>query len=347
MLDNSQYEDVMRIVATVYRLLLFLCVASSCSKGPKRQQEAHWMAPGGKPKVLCTTAFVAHLVQAVGGDDVECLTLIQGASDPHSYQLVKGDDEKMQRADLIFFSGLGLEHGPSLANNLHGNPQAIGLGEYVLAHHPEEIIYLDHAFDPHIWMDISLWQKSIPCIVQALEEVIPTKKEVTSQRAEALAARLSRLHEELSSELHAIDPVRRYLVTTHDAFHYFARAYLATPTERAENTWQERAVAPEGLAPDSQLSTADIQRLVDHILCHDIGVLFAESNISRASIRKVADAVGKKGRALTIASDALYADSMGGAHSGAGTYEELMRHNTRLICTHLRQGVSTGMGVSR
>src|SRR5438046_7154303 len=119
---------------------LFLLLLTACSDISKRETSnhlSHWMSANGKVRVLCTTAMVADLVQEVGGDLIDCLILIQGESDPHSYQLVKGDDEKFQRADLIFYSGLGLEHNPSVASLLQSNAKAFALGEYIRLHRPD------------------------------------------------------------------------------------------------------------------------------------------------------------------------------------------------------------------
>jgi manganese/zinc/iron transport system substrate-binding protein len=319
-------------------IMLFLALLACCSPatGPKKNQQfVDWMAPNGKFKVLCTNAFISDLVRTVGDDVIDCLTLIQGQSDPHSYQLVKGDDEKMKRADKIFFNGLGLEHGPSLAHNLHKNPKAIALGDYLLMHYPKEVISVDHTFDPHVWMDVSLWQKTIPCIVHELSNALPQHQAQFQERGLALSAQLSKLHEEMRTCLQSIEASKRYLVTTHDAFNYFTRAYLAQIDEQNNNNWQVRCRAPEGLAPDSQLSTADIQRLVDHLLRYHIQVVFAESNVSRASIGKMVDAVAKHGQEIKIADRPLYADAMGPLGSECVTYMGLMRYNMRIISENL------------
>ena len=92
----------------IISLLLSLLVVG-CSSSPKKGELREWMEPSGKLKVLATTAFVQDLVQKVGGDHIDTLTLIKGDLDPHSYQLVKGDDEKLGFANLIFYNGLGLE----------------------------------------------------------------------------------------------------------------------------------------------------------------------------------------------------------------------------------------------
>src|SRR5689334_19504873 len=111
----------------ITRLLYCLCLLWGCTSS--HDSKASRWGNTGKLKVLCTTSMVQKMVEGVGGEYVDCIALIQGESDPHSYQLVKGDDDKLAEADLLFFNGLGLEHGPSLASFLDTSPKAYALGE--------------------------------------------------------------------------------------------------------------------------------------------------------------------------------------------------------------------------
>ena len=149
---------------------------SSCSteRHQKRQvQFREWMRDNGKIKVLNTTGMINDLVKQIGGEHVDTLILIHEALDPHSYQLVKGDDEKLTFAQLIFYSGLGLEHGPSLHHYLQQNPKAISLGDLIERDNPGLVISVNGQKDPHIWMDVSLWAKAIPFIVDSLSRHDP------------------------------------------------------------------------------------------------------------------------------------------------------------------------------
>jgi len=319
-------------------VLLFLpfIFTFSCQRNEKAEELAQWMSDSGKLKVLCTTAMVGDLVKQVGGDDVDCFILIQGESDPHSYQLVKGDDEKFLRADLIFYNGLGLEHGPSLAHNLAGNPKAHALGDYLLKEEPASLLVVDGVRDPHVWMDVSLFSKTIPFIADMLAQKEPAKKSAFFEREKAVRQHLMDVHDSLVRLLHELPSEKRYLVSTHDAFNYFARAYLADDNEKKEGFWR-RCQAPEGLAPDSQLSTQDITRLLDHLIRYNIHCLFAESNVSQDSIRKLLDASQKKGHAVRIASSPLYGDAMGRSGSDGDSYEKMMQHNATTIKKELEQ----------
>src|SRR5262245_55176684 len=98
----------------MYKYLALLCLILISCGGTNNDNSKDWNAKNGKVKVLGTTAMITDLVKQIGGDRIDVITLIQGELDPHSYQLVKGDDEKLKTADLIIYSGLNLEHGPSL-----------------------------------------------------------------------------------------------------------------------------------------------------------------------------------------------------------------------------------------
>jgi len=325
-----------RLLALIVGLFLFITTACYQSSSNSNQTNlALWMSDNGKIKVLCTTAMIADLVQFIGDKDIDCLTLIQGESDPHTYQLVKGDDEKFARADIIFYNGLGLEHGPSLSNQLKDNPNAFAVADYIQKVRPEAIVQINSSIDPHIWMDISLWKESVPFISQVLVKAVPERSKEIQERATILTLKLDQVHKEVIQRLHTVPETSRYLVSSHEAFNYFARAYICPEEELVTEKWTERVMAPEGLAPDSQLSTADIKRLVDHIITFRVATVFAESNVSRDSLKKLVDACGKKGFVVHICESPLYADAMGPRGSSADSYTGMIVHDSQVIADEL------------
>jgi manganese/zinc/iron transport system substrate-binding protein len=324
--------SVLLIFSLCFLFLLFSCTSKEGSSHTSQE----WMKPNGKVKALSTIAMIDDLVRQVGGEYVDSISLIRDGLDPHSYQLVKGDNEKLVFADLIFYNGLGLEHGPSLQTYLRKNAKAIPLGDQLMKENPALILHYQDQLDPHIWMDVSLWTKTLPYIVQALSAKDPAHADVYRQRAAALEIELKALHQEIKNEMLAIPESQRYLVTSHDAFNYFTRAYLAENNEKTQAQWQRRFAAPEGLAPDSQLSTTDIQSIIDYLHQNHIHVLFPESNVSRDSINKIVNAGKSKGLELKIAQEPLYADAMGVPGSDGDTYIKMIRHNSKTIASYLR-----------
>lgn len=314
-----------------------ILIAACTSDSQHRQEEMErFRSKDGKVKVLSTIAMIGDLVKQIGGDHIDSLTLLRGDLDPHSYQLVKGDDEKLSYADIIFYNGLGLEHGPSLQHYLETSPKAIGLGNKLMSQNPETILRIQGQLDPHIWMDVSLWSQIIPFIVDALSAKDPEHAQDFEKNGQLLTEELLKTHEKIKSQLNQISPEKRYLVTSHDAFNYFARVYLATDDERQNKTWMNRFAAPEGLAPESQLSALSIQQIIDHLRKYKIQVIFPESNVSKDSIRKIVSSGKEKGLNITIATCCLYADAMGEPGSDADTYQKMVEHNAQWITQHLK-----------
>ena len=315
----------MSLFKKVFLALTFCLVFSNCSNAGNRLKE--WMKDSEKPHVLSTTAQIGDLVAEIGGGRVEALVLIQGDLDPHSYELVKGDDEKFFRADLIFYNGLGLEHGASLSSLLRSNPKTIPIGEKIVAAQPTRILKKGDVIDPHIWMDISLWKEAIVPIIDHLSAIDPEGAPYYRERGEALALKMDQTHIYVKELLQKVPSSKRYLITSHDAFRYFARSYLAEPEE---TDWALRFTAPEGLAPDGQLNPYDIQRIIDFLKQKQVSVLFPETNVSRDSIRKIASAGKELGLEIKICTEPLYGDSMSGL-----SYLEMMQKNGEVISRYL------------
>lgn len=317
------------------RLLLSLVLLVGCSqKEPKQLSPMdHFMSQNGKAKILSTTGIVDDLVGQIGGDYIDHISLITGELDPHSYELVKGDDEKMDFAQLIFFSGLGLEHGASLQYRLQHHPKAVSLGGAIVAQNPDALLKVDAVADPHIWMDISLWAQAIDPIVEALSQLDKDHADQFKQNAEIVRANMLSTDEKIKNWMIQVPAEKRYLVTSHDAFNYFTRRYLSA---HSEEEWQPRFAAPEGLSPEGQLSTSHIAQIIDHLSRYQIHVVFPESNVSRDSLKKIAMACQEKGLPVKISQEVLYGDAMGAKGSGADSYLSMMTHNAEVMVKELK-----------
>lgn len=304
-------------------------ISISCFKAsPRGEKLKAWMEEGKEIRVLSTIAQIDDVVKEVGGSRVQSWTLVYGDLDPHSYELVKGDNEKFSRADLVFYNGLNLEHGASLSSILQSSSKAISVGDAVAKAHPELILEREKIQDPHLWMDISLWKHIIDPVTEALSRVDPEGASQYRANADRLLRQMEIQHEKLFSQMQMVPKEKRYLLTTHDAFRYFARAYLA---EGEENSWETRFAAPEGLAPEGQLSSSDIQAMIDFLKKNEIHVLFPESNLSQDSIRKIASAGKEMGLDVHVCMEPLYGDSMGNL-----SYFEMMQKNGDVMERNLK-----------
>ncbi len=318
-------------MARIGWILWGLVVLVGCSSPRAPSDLENWSKNKGKLKVLSTTAMIDDLVGEIGGDRVDHITLIFGEIDPHSYELVKGDSEKFILANLIFYNGLGLEHGASLHYQLKSHSHAVALGDLIFQKFPKEEIRVDEQIDPHIWMDISLWSLAIDPIVQALIREDPEGREVYLKNAEVLLKKMMLAHKAVYDRLQSIPQEKRYIVTSHDAFNYFTRAYLALPDEIENGAWRNRFDAPEGLAPEGQLSASDIQQVINHLIKYHVTTVFPESNVSQDSLKKVIHACSKKGLVVTLSKEVVYGDAMGPALSDANTYLKMIEYDASVL----------------
>jgi len=316
----------------IYLLALCPILFFACSKKEPRAPSSieMWMENNGKVKVLSTTAMIDDLVMRIGGEYIDHISLIVGDLDPHTYELVKGDEEKFTCAHVVFGNGLGLEHGASVHYHLHKHPHAIFLGDVIEKKHPGAILQKKGQKDPHVWMDVSLWAEAIEPIVRTLSEVDPQHAPLYLENGKTMFQEMQETHKRIQEKLRKIPSEKRFLVTSHDAFNYFARSYLSEESEKEEG-WQDRFVAPEGLAPDGQLGARDIQKVIDYLYAHQVHVLFPETNVSRDSLKKIVSSCKELGLDVTISKDPLYGDAMGSKGSDADSYMKMIEHNASVL----------------
>lgn len=314
-----------------YSIICFLALFGffSCSTNPEKRAPSKlemWMEKNGKIKVLATTPIIEDLARRLGGNEIDVISLIEGDIDPHSYEIVKGDGEKIAYAQIIFANGLSLEHSASMSHQFKAHPNVIFLGDEVLKMHPQEMIFIDKQVDPHIWMDPLLWKACIDPIINGLKEIDRNHNSYYDERATETKLAFDAAHQNIVQIISQIPPERRYLVTSHDAFNYFTRRYLALN----HTNWKDHALAIQGLAPDEQISPLEIAAVVNYVFEHKIPVLFPERNLSRDSLTKVIDICRQKGVKVHLAEDVLYGDTMGGNH-----YFEMLIHNANVMCSNL------------
>ena len=291
--------------------------------------------PKDKIHVLSTTSIIDNIVAKIGKDRIFREVLIAQDLDPHSYELVKGDDEKFFNACIIFANGLGLEHGASLRYQLEHHHNVLFLGEEIRSLAPNSILDVDGQVDPHIWMDVGLWKKAVMPIANALSKMDPEGEKLYLQNALELEEQMEVLDREIKTIVQAVSPEKRYIVSTHDAFQYFAKTYLSIDEEKETLGWKNRFASPEGIAPEGQLSAIDIRTIVEYLQRHQVRVLFPESNVNQDSLIKIKSVCEEMGMLVRISPSFLYSDSLGGIKSPASDYFSMMRYNAEVLCREL------------
>jgi len=320
--------------------IILISLFCSCNReiSDRQKEVTGWMEENGKKKILCTTEFISCLVEQVGGQYVDSLALIWGEHNPHSYQLVKGDGEKFERADLIFFNGLGLENSSSLAFKLQNSPSARSLGQHLMHNMQDKILSKNGIADPHIWMDIELFSSTVAYITEEVGKLVPEHKDQIKNNGDLLVQKMHTVHEKIKKLLHSVPKDERYLVTTHDAFHYFARAYMTEKKEFESGDWIWRCQAPEGFSPEGQLSAYDIRRLVNHIIKHKIPVVFAEVFVNKDALKKLISSCRQHDQHVRLAKKQLFSDSLAPKGTRGDNYLDMMEYNAHAITEELLRG---------
>ncbi|MCH9632846.1 MAG: Periplasmic zinc-binding protein TroA [Chlamydiae bacterium] len=323
-----------QFVKYITLVCLAAVIATSCTN-PK--SKSRYSTASARKKVLCTISMVSDLVEHIAKDKLDVQTLIKKDLDPHSYELVKGDDEKLSQADLIFYNGLGLEHSPNISLHLKNHLNSHSVGDYIQKRYPQLILQTNNQVDPHIWMDVSILEKGVQLIVDQLSKLVPEESDFFYKNGLELQQKMKKTHFEILSLMQDIPEKRRYLITCHDAFYYFARGYLSQVDERSTESWKSRFIAPEGLAPDCQLSTTDIQRVILFLKENQVKTIFPEYNVNLDSLYKIKEASNKSGLCVEIASHPLYGDTMSKENTSDQNYLDMIVYNAQMIHQYLTQ----------
>lgn len=273
-------------------------------------------------RVACTTGMVADIVREVGGNHVDIDQLMGEGVDPHLYKASPGDVGILERADLICYSGLHLEGklADTLARLGRRKPTC-AVAEHLPA---ERLLASEGGFhDPHVWFDVSLWAETIEPVRAALEKLAPAHATEFKQRASDYHAALLKLHDECVAELGSIPTERRVLVTAHDAFRYFGRAYNI------------EVKAIQGISTEGEAGVKQINELVQFITERKIKSVFTESSISERNMQSLIEGCARHGHQVARGGE-LYSDAMGKPGTPEGTYAGMVRHNVSKIVAGLK-----------
>ncbi|MWB76691.1 manganese transporter [Pseudooceanicola sp. 216_PA32_1] len=273
--------------------------------------------------VVATTGMIADTAMRIGGDLVEVKGLMGPGVDPHSYRQTRTDIVAMTRADLVLCHGLYLE--AQMEEFLHAlarRRSVVAVAEAV----PRDKLraHADYAdkFDPHVWMDPILWRPVAAAVAGALSEVRPEGADVFAANLAELDETLVRLDAYAREVLATIPDNARVLVTAHDAFSYFGRAY------------DMEVLGIQGISTESEAGLNRIRALVDTLVERRVGAVFVESSVSDRNMRALIEGAAAQGHEVRIGGE-LFSDAMGLPGTYEGTYPGMIDHNVTTIAAAL------------
>ncbi len=279
--------------------------------------------------IVCTTSMVADAVKNLVPRGVEVISLMGPGVDPHLYKATQGDLERLQNADVIVYNGLHLEGKMGDVLEKLGRIKTVirlsdGVPQKQLLHpanNPE-------AHDPHIWFDLTLWAKGVAHVKKELAKKYPQWTDDLDANYFAFEQALLSTHNWAIATLDSIPPEHKTLVTAHDAFSYFGRAYHL------------KVIGLQGISTVSEYGLKDISTMVNMIVAEKIPAVFVESSVPKKSIEAVIEGCRSNGHNVVLGGQ-LYSDALGEVGSETEDLIGAFRANVKTIAHGLGKHQTT------
>ena len=275
--------------------------------------------------VVCTTSMIADVVRAVGGPHVGVTCLMGPAIDPHLYRACEGDVHRLAEADIIFYNGLHLEGKMShVLAQMNTYSASYAVTDTIPRHLLRAPLGFYDSFDPHVWLDVSLWRYTVQYVCDIL--IVHDAKHAHTYKKQALEYLkvLQQLDDYVGAKTAQLPADKRILVTAHDAFYYFGARYGF------------QVVGLQGISTESEAGIKDMSNLVDFLVAKQVPAIFLESSISQRAIQAVQCATRARGFDVAIGPE-LFSDALGNPGTPEATYEGMIKHNIDAIVAALSE----------
>jgi manganese/zinc/iron transport system substrate-binding protein len=295
---------------------VLIMMGQGCSPVKKEARD-----PSAPYTAVATVGMLADVLREVAGDRAQVSSLMGSGVDPHLYNPTRGDVAALMKGDIVFYAGHHLEGkmGTVLAR-LSASRPVIAVCEAI---DPAQWLEVDEGeVDPHLWMDASTWALTASVMADALSAFDPDHADAYAERARLYQAKLAELHQYAQRAIESIPLNQRLLVTAHDAFGYFGRAYHL------------EVLGIQGLSTESEAGLRDINRLVDLIVERKVPAVFVETSVAEKNVRALIEGARSRGHTVEIGGT-LFSDAMGPEGEHTGTYIGMLEHNINTITTAL------------
>jgi len=301
-------------------ILLTMLVACGASDSATTGDDS-----AGKVKVVATTGQISDSLANIGGDVISLVGLFGPGVDPHLYVPTEGDVGRLAEAEVIVYNGVHLEaQMVRVMNEMEKRGiTVVPIGDRFPT---DRLLSWDtnYPHDPHIWNDLMLWKLGVEIMRDTLIEVDPDHADLYRENTVSYLAQIDETHQYIQEQIDRIPPDKRVMITAHDAFGYFARAY----------GMEVRGL--QGISTESEASTADVQELATFIVERKIPAIFVESSVPPRTIEAVQAAVQAKGFEVKIGGT-LFSDALGSPGTAESTYIGMLRYNAKTLADALSE----------
>lgn len=269
--------------------------------------------------IAATVGMVADIVKNVGGEHVAVTQIMGSGVDPHMHKATRDDVQTIMNAEIVFYSGLMLEG--KMADTLikvSRNKPVFAVTELIDQKTLLEPEDFNGHYDPHLWMDVAAWSECVDAVRNALIEVDPKHLKSYHNNAQKYKIKLNQLHAYGLKSTKSIPENSRILITSHDAFNYFGRAYGLD------------VQGVQGISTESEAGLKRINELVDMLVKKNIKAVFVESSVSKKNITALIDGAKSQGHDIKIGGE-LFSDAMGEVGTYEGTYIGMLDHNFTIV----------------
>ncbi|WEJ61922.1 metal ABC transporter solute-binding protein, Zn/Mn family [Thiomicrorhabdus lithotrophica] len=272
--------------------------------------------------IITTTGMIADLAQNIGGKHVKATSLMGTGVDPHLYKATQGDLRRLTRADIIFYNGLHLEGKmQEIFEKLARKKTVVAVGANI---DQNKLMHHGSYPDPHIWFDLSLWQQAGQRVLETLQEQDPKHKADYQNQADEYLKQMAELDSWIKQQILEVPENQRILITAHDAFGYFGKAY------------DIKVMGLQGISTAAEFGLQDIKKLKNVIVKNNVKAVFVESSVSPRFIESLVAGVTAEGHKVVIGGE-LYSDAMGPQGTPTDNYFGMVKHNVQTIVNALRQ----------
>lgn len=302
-----------------YRIIACLLLFIMAACGNVKEQDK-----SGRLKIAATTGMIADAVKNIVKDSANVEALMGPGVDPHLYKATQGDLEALTSADVIYYNGLHLEGKMGeVLEKLATRKPVIAVAHNIDSSKLMSAPNYGYAIDPHIWFDVDLWSEAVKEIEKTISEIDSKNAAYYEANTNVYIKQLEELDEWVAKEIARIPPGQRILITAHDAFGYFGKAYNI----------DVRGL--QGISTLSEYGLRDVSDLVDFITKNKIKAVFVETSVPQRAINAVVEGCRKSGFDVKIGGN-LYSDAMGEEGTPEGTYVGMVRANVNTIVEALR-----------